>query len=115
MPVRCDQHIRMPPRTRRPSSTNAKGYVVPGCHLHRRPLPEGCTEGLSDVERRRERSSPARRLRYPDCRIGLQYHRHNAALLVTGVGVVTAVDRSPSTAILRVDTFGMAGALEIGR
>ncbi|EFD77622.1 LOW QUALITY PROTEIN: oxygenase, partial [Mycobacterium tuberculosis T85] len=47
------------------------------------------------------------------CRIELQYPvDDNAALLVTGDGVVTAVELvSPSTAILRVDTSGMAGAL----
>lgn len=82
-------------------------------HLHRRPLPDGTHRGLSDVERAARKILTCQTFVTSDCRIELQYPvDDNAALLVTGDGVVTAVELvSPSTAILRVDTSGMAGAL----
>ncbi len=74
----------------------------------------GRTEGLSDVERAARKILTCQTFATSDCRIELQYPADdNAALLVTGDGLVTGVDLvSPSTAILRVDVSGMAAALK---
>ncbi|CAM4344995.1 Anthranilate 1,2-dioxygenase electron transfer component [Mycobacterium basiliense] len=73
----------------------------------------GRTEGLSDVERAARKILTCQTFATADCRIELQYPiDDNAALLVTGDGVVTGVDLvSPSTAILRVDVSAMAGKI----
>ena len=64
----------------------------------------GRTEGLSDVEREARKILTCQTFPTSDCRIEVQYPADdNAALLVTGHGVVTGVQRvSPTTAILRV-------------
>ncbi|WP_445160194.1 FAD-binding oxidoreductase [Mycobacterium sp. Dal123C01] len=73
----------------------------------------GRTEGLSDVERAARKILTCQTYAESDCQIELQYPADdNAALLITGDGVVTGVDLvSPSTAILRIDVSAMAGAL----
>lgn len=82
-------------------------------HLHRRPLPDGTHRGTVRCRAGARKILTCQTFVTSDCRIELQYPvDDNAALLVTGDGVVTAVELvSPSTAILRVDTSGMAGAL----
>ena len=64
----------------------------------------GRTEGLSDVERESRKILTCQTFPTSDCRIELQYPADdNAALLVTGQGVVTGVARvSDTTAILTV-------------
>ena len=64
----------------------------------------GRTEGLSDVEREARKILTCQTFPTSDCRIEVQYSADdNAALLVTGHGVVTGVQQvSPTTAILRV-------------
>ncbi|MGX9790013.1 FAD-binding oxidoreductase [Mycobacterium sp. MMS18-G62] len=73
----------------------------------------GRTEGLSDVERDARKILTCQTFPTSDCLIELQYPADdNAALLITGHGVVTGVQRlSPTTAILSVDASGMPGAL----
>ncbi|GAB3021358.1 FAD-binding oxidoreductase [Mycobacterium bourgelatii] len=73
----------------------------------------GRTEGLSDVERAARKILTCQTFADSDCRIELQYPADdNAALLITGDGVVSGVDLvSPTTALLRVDISGMAGTL----
>ncbi|BBX96622.1 FAD-binding oxidoreductase [Mycobacterium lacus] len=91
------------------------GTCVATCTAGRYEM--GRTEGLSDVEREARKILTCQTFAESDCRIELQYPADdNAALLVTGDGVVTAVDLvSPSTAILRVDVStgfsSKAGAL----
>ena len=70
------------------------------------------TEGLSDVERDARKILTCQTFPTSDCVIDLQYSADdNAALLVTGAGVVTAVESvSPTTVILRVDVSDMGGA-----
>ena len=69
----------------------------------------GRTEGLSEVERDARKILTCQTFAKSDCLIELQYPADdNAARLVTGHGVVTAVDRvSSTTAILRVDVSAM--------
>lgn len=69
----------------------------------------GRTEGLSEVERDNRKVLTCQTFAKSDCVINLQYPADdNAARLVTGFGVVTAVEHvSPSTALLRVDVSGM--------
>lgn len=73
----------------------------------------GRTEGLSDVERAARKVLTCQTFATSDCRIELQYPADdNAALLITGDGVVTSVDLvSAGTAILRVDVSGLGSAL----
>lgn len=73
----------------------------------------GRTEGLSDVERAARKILTCQTFAASDCRIELQYPADdNAALLVTGDGVVTKVDLvSPSTAILKLDVSGLGTRL----
>lgn len=73
----------------------------------------GRTEGLSDVERAARKILTCQTFAETDCRIELQYPADdNAALLITGDGVVTGVDLvSSTTALLRVDVSGMGGTL----
>jgi NAD(P)H-flavin reductase/2-polyprenyl-6-methoxyphenol hydroxylase-like FAD-dependent oxidoreductase len=73
----------------------------------------GRTEGLSDVERDARKILTCQTFPTSDCLIEVQYPADdNAALLITGHGVVTGVQRlSPSTAILSVDASAMPGAL----
>lgn len=73
----------------------------------------GRTEGLSDVERAARKILTCQTFAASDCRIELQYPADdNAALLVTGDGVVTEVDLvSPSTAILKLDVSGLGTRL----
>ncbi|BBZ69757.1 FAD-binding oxidoreductase [Mycobacterium paraseoulense] len=70
----------------------------------------GRTEGLSEVERDARKILTCQTFAKSDCLIELQYPADdNAARLVTGHGVVTAVDRvSSTTAILRVDVSAMS-------
>ncbi|MCV7214930.1 2Fe-2S iron-sulfur cluster binding domain-containing protein [Mycobacterium crocinum] len=69
----------------------------------------GRTEGLSEVERDARKVLTCQTFAKSDCVISLQYPADdNAARLVTGTGVVTAVEHvSPSTALLRVDVSGL--------
>ena len=87
------------------------GTCVATCTAGRYEM--GRTEGLSDVEREARKILTCQTFPESDCRIELQYPvDDNAALLVTGDGVVTGVDLvSPSTAILRVDASALAGEL----
>ncbi|AEV74676.1 2-polyprenylphenol hydroxylase-like oxidoreductase [Mycolicibacterium rhodesiae NBB3] len=73
----------------------------------------GRTEGLSDVERAARKILTCQTFAESDCEIDLQYPvDDNAARLVTGCGVVTAVSQlSSTTAILRVDVSGMADSI----
>ena len=73
----------------------------------------GRTEGLSDVERAARKILTCQTFAESDCQIDLQYPvDDNAARLVTGHGVVTAVtELSSTTAILRVDVSGMADSI----
>ncbi len=73
----------------------------------------GRTEGLSDVERDARKILTCQTFPTSDCLIELQYSADdNAALLITGHGVVTGVQRlSPTTAILGVDASAMPGPL----
>jgi len=88
------------------------GTCVATCTVGRYEM--GRTEGLSDVEREARKILTCQTFPESDCRIELQYPADdNAALVVTGNGAITAVDLvSPSTAILRVDVAGLAGALK---
>ncbi len=65
----------------------------------------GRTEGLSDVEREARKILTCQTFPTSDCRIEVQYPiDDNAALLVTGQGVVTGVQQvSPTTAILQLE------------
>lgn len=87
------------------------GTCVAGCVSGQYEM--GRTEGLSDVERAARKILTCQTFPTSDCRIELQYPADdNAALLVTGDGVVTGVDLvSPSTAILRVDASGLGTPL----
>ncbi len=69
----------------------------------------GRTEGLSDVERDARKVLTCQTFPTSDCLIDLQYPvDDNAALVVTGDGVVTGVTQlSPTTAILTVDASGL--------
>ncbi|EHB55563.1 Ferredoxin--NAD(+) reductase [Mycolicibacterium rhodesiae JS60] len=69
----------------------------------------GRTEGLSEVERDARKVLTCQTFAKSDCVINLQYPADdNAARLVTGIGVVTAVEQvSPSTALLRIDVSGL--------
>ena len=69
----------------------------------------GRTEGLSEVERDARKVLTCQTFATSDCVIDLQYPADdNAAKLVTGHGVVTAVEQvSPTTALLRVDVSAM--------
>ncbi|MCV7344853.1 FAD-binding oxidoreductase [Mycolicibacterium rhodesiae] len=69
----------------------------------------GRTEGLSEVERDARKVLTCQTFAKSDCVISVQYPADdNAARLVTGTGVVTAVEQvSPSTALLRVDVSGL--------
>ncbi|SBS79803.1 Ferredoxin--NAD(+) reductase [uncultured Mycobacterium sp.] len=69
----------------------------------------GRTEGLSEVERDARKVLTCQTFAKSDCVISLQYPADdNAARLVTGTGVVTAVEHvSPTTALLRVDVSGL--------
>ncbi|WNG93919.1 FAD-binding oxidoreductase [Mycobacterium sp. ITM-2016-00318] len=69
----------------------------------------GRTEGLSDVERESRKILTCQTFPTSDCRIEVQYPvDDNAALLVTGGGVVTGVQRiSATTAILSVSAQDM--------
>lgn len=116
MPVRCDQTVLDAAEEHGVAIVNECqsgicGTCVATCTAGRYQM--GRTEGLSDVERAARKILTCQTFVTSDCRIELQYPvDDNAALLVTGDGVVTAVELvSPSTAILRVDTSGMAGAL----
>jgi len=73
----------------------------------------GRTEGLSDVEREARKILTCQTFPTSDCLIEVQYPADdNAALLITGHGVVTGVQRlSPTTAILGVDASAMPGPL----
>lgn len=84
------------------------GTCVATCSSGRYEM--GRTEGLSDVERAARKILTCQTFPESDCRIELQYTADdNAALLVTGAGVVTGVDLlSPGTALLRVDVSAMA-------
>lgn len=69
----------------------------------------GRTEGLSEVERDARKVLTCQTFAKSDCLISVQYPADdNAARLVTGTGVVTAVEHvSPTTALLRVDVSGL--------
>lgn len=69
----------------------------------------GRTEGLSDVEREARKVLTCQTFPTSDCQIEVQYPADdNAAILVTGHGTVTGIDRlSASTALLRVDISQM--------
>src|SRR4051794_10782451 len=69
----------------------------------------GRSEGLSEVERDARKVLTCQTFAKSDCVINLQYPADdNAARLVTGTGVVTAVEHvSPTTALLRVDVSGL--------
>ncbi|WP_431237874.1 FAD-binding oxidoreductase [Mycolicibacterium aichiense] len=69
----------------------------------------GRTEGLSEVERDARKVLTCQTFAKSDCVISVQYPADdNAARLVTGTGVVTAVEHvSPTTALLRVDVSGL--------
>jgi NAD(P)H-flavin reductase/2-polyprenyl-6-methoxyphenol hydroxylase-like FAD-dependent oxidoreductase len=84
------------------------GTCVATCSSGRYEM--GRTEGLSDVERAARKILTCQTFPESDCRIELQYTADdNAALLVSGEGVVSGVDLlSPSTALLRVDVSAMA-------
>lgn len=73
----------------------------------------GRTEGLSDVEREARKILTCQTFATSDCQVALQYPADdNAALLVTGDGTVTGVDRlSTGTVVLRVDVSGMPAPL----
>ncbi|AKK25710.1 FAD-binding oxidoreductase [Mycobacterium sp. EPa45] len=70
----------------------------------------GRTEGLSEVERDARKVLTCSTFPKSDCVISLQYPADdNAARLVTGTGVVTAVEHvSSTTALLRIDVSGLA-------
>lgn len=84
------------------------GTCVATCSSGRYEM--GRTEGLSDVERAARKILTCQTFPESDCRIELQYTADdNAALLVSGEGVVSGVDLlSPGTALLRVDVSAMA-------
>lgn len=84
------------------------GTCVATCSSGRYEM--GRTEGLSDVERAARKILTCQTFPESDCRVELQYTADdNAALLVSGEGVVSGVDLlSPSTALLRVDVSAMA-------
>ncbi|BBX10457.1 FAD-binding oxidoreductase [Mycolicibacterium aichiense] len=69
----------------------------------------GRTEGLSEVERDARKVLTCQTFAKSDCLISVQYPADdNAARLVTGTGVVTAVEHvSPTTALLRVDVSAL--------
>ncbi|WP_431234717.1 FAD-binding oxidoreductase [Mycolicibacterium psychrotolerans] len=69
----------------------------------------GRTEGLSEVERDARKVLTCQTFAKSDCVISVQYPADdNAARLVSGTGVVTAVEHvSPTTALLRVDVSGL--------
>ena len=72
----------------------------------------GRTEGLSDVEREARKILTCQTFPTSDCldRTCSMPADDNAALLTTGHGVVTGVQRlSPTTAILSVDASAMSG------
>lgn len=115
MPVRPDQSVLEAAEDHGVAIVNECqsgicGTCVATCTAGRYEM--GRTEGLSDVERAARKILTCQTFPESDCRIELQYPADdNAALLVTGDGVVTGVDLvSASTAILRVDVSGMAGA-----
>lgn len=87
------------------------GTCVAGCASGQYEM--GRTEGLSDVERAARKILTCQTFPTSDCRIELQYPADdNAALLITGEGVVTEVDLvSPTTAILRIDVSGLGATL----
>jgi NAD(P)H-flavin reductase/ferredoxin/2-polyprenyl-6-methoxyphenol hydroxylase-like FAD-dependent oxidoreductase len=88
------------------------GTCVATCTVGRYEM--GRTEGLSDVERSARKILTCQTFAESDCRIELQYPvDDNAALLITGDGVVTGVDLvSRTTAVLRVDVSAIAGSLQ---
>ena len=83
------------------------GTCVATCAVGRYEM--GRTEGLSDVERQARKILTCQTFPTSDCLIDLQYPADdNAALLVTGQGVVTGVQQlSPTTAILSVDASAL--------
>lgn len=116
MPVRPDQSILEAAEEHGVAIVNECqsgicGTCVATCTAGRYEM--GRTEGLSDVERAARKILTCQTFAESDCRIELEYPvDDNAALLITGDGVVTSVDLvSPTTAILRVDVSSMAGAL----
>lgn len=116
MPVRPDQSILDAAEEHGVAIVNECqsgicGTCVATCASGRYEM--GRTEGLSDVERDARKILTCQTFATTDCRIELQYSADdNAALLVTGEGVLTAVDLlSASTAILRVDVSGWGTGL----
>ncbi|OSC38930.1 FAD-binding oxidoreductase [Mycobacterium decipiens] len=108
MPVRPDQSILEAAEEHGVAIVNECqsgicGTCVATCTAGRYEM--GRTEGLSDVERAARKILTCQTFAESDCRIELQYPADdNAALLVTGEGLVAGVDLvSPSTAVLRVD------------
>ena len=69
----------------------------------------GRTEGLSEVERDAGKVLTCQTFAKSDCVLSLQYPADdNAARLIIGTGVVTAVEHvSPTTALLRIDVSGL--------
>jgi NAD(P)H-flavin reductase/ferredoxin/2-polyprenyl-6-methoxyphenol hydroxylase-like FAD-dependent oxidoreductase len=117
MPVRPDQSVLEAAEEHGVAIVNECqsgicGTCVATCTAGRYEM--GRTEGLSDVERAARKILTCQTFAESDCQIELQYPADdNAALVVAGEGVVTGVDLvSPSTAILRLDVSGMAGALK---
>ncbi|HZZ48105.1 MAG TPA: FAD-binding oxidoreductase [Pseudonocardia sp.] len=88
------------------------GTCVATCATGRYEM--GRTEGLSDVERDDRKVLTCQTFATTDCLIDLRYPADdNAARLITGEGVVTAVHQlSSSTASLRVDVSGMTEPLD---
>jgi len=117
MPVRPDQSILEAAEEHGVAIVNECqsgicGTCVATCPTGRYDM--GRTEGLSDVERAARKILTCQTFATSDCQIELQYPADdNAALLVTGEGVVTGVDLvSTTTAILRIDASAMARALK---
>lgn len=116
MPVRPDQSILEAAEEHGVAIVNECqsgicGTCVATCTAGRYDM--GRTEGLSDVERAARKILTCQTFAESDCEIELQYPvDDNAALLVSGDGVVTGVDMvSPGTAVLRVDVSAMAGTI----
>ncbi|QLL05259.1 FAD-binding oxidoreductase [Mycobacterium vicinigordonae] len=116
MPVRSDQSILDAAEEHGVAIVNECqsgicGTCVATCASGRYDM--GRTEGLSDVERAARKILTCQTFATSDCQIELQYPADdNAAMLVSGDGVVTGVDRvSPTTAILRVEISALGAGL----
>lgn len=88
------------------------GTCVAGCSSGR--YETGRTEGLSEVERNNRKLLTCQATVQSDCTLELQYPLDdNAARLVSGEGVVSAVEIvSPTTALLRVDVSALGEKLD---